>query len=765
MDEYSCLQKMDAEPTSLSKEAQWRKKPAEELSIFKKDIEKFKDSGFYIAREMTRKCIVKREWAHHNQLVNRVWLLFYKLGYCELGADFDFNTSSKKADDKSFFYHIDVIAKDDETVVVSKCVSSDILSRASLTKEIDDFTCSKNQISKAINEHYANQGNKLKIIWIIITQNIIWTSLDKQYAAKNRIQVVTEKELRYYLQVAEHLKSAARYQVLAEFLKDQKIPALENVKVPAIRGKLGGHSYYSFVSTPQQLLKISFVNHRSLNDPEGAPSYQRLINKTRLGQISKFIKNGGYFPTNILINFTRKCRFERISHDENADITFGNLYLPSQYRSAWIIDGQHRLYGYAPLDEDHLKQNVMVVAFEELDKTEEANLFVTINHEQKSVSKTLLDELEGELRWGSDKPNERIGAIGSRLIKLLNEDLGEPLYRKVTQQGIPPADETCLTIPELKNGLKKSGLIGTIGCNKEYLRGPLSGENDSETLQRAREAINSYLDFVKSSNPILWDMGRKGIICTNISIQGYLMLFGALLTFKQLEAETDMQKQNPLDIVLGILDYLSPIRKWLSSATVETMVDEFKVQFGSGGPKEYYFRLCQIINSEYPEFQPDGYAKWLNERSVERIEKADRQIKELHIAVQKTIFDQLKKIHGDDYWRHGVQDKTIMSKAYAKSLEEDEEHLPLENYLEFIEYKKIVERKDNWPIFKSVFDIPEPNEKGKAKNLKWMERINELRRIQAHPTENRSYKMEDYEYLDYVFQEFINRIHANSSES
>ena len=39
----------------------------------------------------------------------------------------------------------------------------------------------------------------------------------------------------------------------------------------------------------------------------------------------------------------------------------------------------------------------MVVAFERLDKPEEANLFVTINHEQKSVPKTLLDDLEGEL--------------------------------------------------------------------------------------------------------------------------------------------------------------------------------------------------------------------------------------------------------------------------------------------------------------------------------------------------------------------------------
>ena len=55
----------------------------------------------------------------------------------------------------------------------------------------------------------------------------------------------------------------------------------------------------------------------------------------------------------------------------------------------------------------------MVIAFEKLQTEEEANLFVTINHEQKSVPRSLLDDLEGDLKWGSSKPAERIGAIGT----------------------------------------------------------------------------------------------------------------------------------------------------------------------------------------------------------------------------------------------------------------------------------------------------------------------------------------------------------------
>ena len=72
--------------------------------------------------------------------------------------------------------------------------------------------------------------------------------------------------------------------------------------------------------------------------------------------------------------------------------------------------------------------------------------------------------------------------------------------------------------------------------------------------------------------------------------------------------------------------------------------------------------------------------------------------------------------------------------------------------------KKIVENKQNWPLFKAVFNIPEPGEKGIAKNLKWMDRINELRRIPAHPAKERHYKLEDFQYLDFVFDEFARRL-------
>jgi len=755
------LGEVSCEEGKKKREAVLRRKSFEELSVEQSELERYLNQGWEEEKKLKRKVKIKKAWSHDQKLENKVWLLFYLLGYDEISRGRDFKVLIERKGADSYHKQIDVLAKDDETVIVAECKSSRKPSRRSLQKDIEEFSNLKGPISKAIKNSYAS-GFKPKIIWLLITNNIILSAPDRARLDGARINLITEKELRYYLQIADHLRGAARFQFLAEYLKNQKIPEMEGVKVPCVKGKLGGKTFYSFVSTPRQMLKIAFVNHRSLNDPSGAPSYQRLVSRTRLRQISNFIHQGGFFPTNILVNFTNRVVFERKAKNDGANVVFGDLILPCKYRSAWVIDGQHRLYGYAPLSSKYLDQNIMVVAFEGLKKEEEANMFVTINHEQKSVPKNLLDDLEGELKWGSDKPLERIGAISARLIGLLNEDLGEPFYGRVTRQGIPPTDKTCLTVPALKDGLRKSGLVGeAIMKRKEYKPGPLSDSNDNSTLDRARNVLNNFFQILVSSNEKEWEKGRGGYLCTNVSLQAYLMLLSSLISYMESNKGFDARNLEATNLISEIEEYLDPLLKVLSSSSAMEMENRFKVQFGSGGPKEYYFRLCQIIKEQYSDFSPEGMDEWLDEQSDERISDADSKLKELNINVQKVIFTIFKKKYGEAYWNKGVIDKKIKARAYEKSLDDEDDALPLENYLDFIEYKKIVEHKMNWELFKPIFDIPEPGEKGYTKNVRWMERVNELRRIPAHATEKRQYKSNDFDYIDFIYEEFTKRMNES----
>lgn len=746
----------------LKSEAATRRKPFEEQNVEHALVDTRIAEGWTVARQSKRKTALRRPWPHDQQLENKVWTLFYLLGYPVVSNGRNFKVTIKRNGADPIKKQIDVLAKDDETVVVAECKSSEKISRRSLQKDIEEFASLRGPIANAIRKQFGPEF-KPKIIWLFVTNNIVWSQPDRERASGSNIQIITQRELRYYLQIADHLRGAARFQFLAEFLQDQEIPELANKKVPAVQGKLQGKKFYSFVSTPRQMLKLAFVNHRSLNDPDGAPSYQRLVSRTRLRQIKRFIQDGGFFPTNILVNLSSKARFEQVAKDEETGVSFGHLYLPAKYRSAWIIDGQHRLYGYAPLSDEYLDQNIMVVAFEQLAKEEEANLFVTINHEQKSVPKTLLDDLEGELKWGSVVPSERIGAISARLIGLLNEDIGEPLYSRVTRQGIAATEHTCLTVPAIKAALRRSGLVGQTVLKKgEYAPGPLSGRTDTETLDRARSVINEYFEIIRSANPSLWDSGRGGYLCTNVGIDAYLNLLAALTQYMESNKGMAARELDPMELIAEIEEYLDPVVVWLQAATRTQMETEFKVVLGGGGPKEYFFRLVKIVNERFSDFAPEGLSDWEAENSEEMVKRADLKLKELNIWVQKTIFDVFKRVYGqtgDQYWERGVTNKKTKESAYSKSLDDDfDKRLPLENYLDFIQYKEIVESKANWPLFKPVFDIPEPGEKGHAKNLKWMTRINELRRIPAHATEQRNYRAADFDYIEFVHDEFQRRL-------
>ncbi len=746
------------EPSQLAREAVKRRNPQDFKSVFEAEVSDAQIEGWEIDRSLATKIKMRRPKSVGERLENRFWMLLFKLGYPEMNQGRSFKILIERKGAQALTKQIDVFAKDSETVVVAECKANEKVAKRGLQKDVEEFANLKGPVAQAIERHYGREF-KPKIIWMFVTENVIWSKQDKERAAGANIRVIIERELRYYAQIAEHLGSAARYQFLAEFLKDQEIPELKGKTVPAIRGKLGGRKFYSFITRPRDLLKISFVNHRSLNDPEGAPAYQRVVSKSRLRDIGKFIKGGGFFPTNLLVNFTRSVRFDQSSRDETTDISFGTLYLPDKYRSAWIVDGQHRLYGFSKIDDQFLDENVIVVAFEKMAKNEEAQLFVTINHEQRSVPKHLLEDLEGELKWGSKVPSERIGAIASRLINLMNSDVGYPFYGRIPQQGIPSTSKICLTIPALKDALRRSGLLGRVVMDQtHYELGPMCGKTDAETLERSRCALTPYFEHIRDANLAQWESGRAGVLCTNVAVQAYVHFLASLIKYWEANTASDAKQIEPEELIAEIEEYLQPVLDFLSKKSGEELKVAFDVPFGSGGPPEYYFRLCNIVKGQFADFKPEGMEDWIASRSEENVEAADRQVKEICSATQHHLFEVLKHLFGDDYWQRGVTDKKMKTEAYGKYLDEEDRGLPLETYLDFISLKKIIENKQNWACLKNVFNIPEPGEKGLAKNLKWMDRLNEFRRISDHLTRDRGYKVEDFDYIDYIHRSLMENI-------
>lgn len=763
MDEIALLHPLVTTPSSRSTERKKRRDQFVRQTVSHADADDLVAQGWQLDKKLSLRTRVRREKSLDEDLENRMWVLLADFGFPELNQGRQFKIKFRRNKKVEGQKQIDVFAKDEETVIVAECKSSSEIRKKSLQKDIEEFANLKGKISDSIKQHYGGDFRP-KIIWAMVTDKIIWSKEDKQRALGENISIITERELRYFVELAKHLGPAGRYQFLAHFLENQKVPGLEDRRVPALRGKLGANTFYAFVTTPERLLKIAFVNHRTLNDPQGMPTYQRLITKGRIKQIHNFLNDGGFFPTNIIVNFTAKPKFEIKLKEAEADIHYGTLYLPEKYKSALVIDGQHRLYGYSRLPELQKKQNIIVLAFQQMPKEEEANLFVTINHEQKTVPRTLLDDLQGELKWGSDDPRERIVAMCSRLVNTLNAEQGGPFHQRVVQTGLRGTRETCLTLPALLDAFKKSELLGRVGKKtKLYEAGPFTGKDDYATLDRARHGFEDIFSILKEANPTIWRAGADGAVWTNTGIAALLMIISeAIRTFEQ-STSLDSKEISSEEIAEQVQDIIAPITERIRTNTPGQISKLFKenVPYGSTGPRELYLKLVAVVREKEKTFGPADFEQWRDEQNVERAKNAADKVQELNSAICNTIFAVFRKEYGDaHYFDKGVTNKEMRTGAYTRMQDDEiEQRGKIEEYLNLIEFKKIVEKSEHWPLFEAIFSIKLDDDKpGQAKYLRWMDKLNDVRKKTAHQTPGRIVTDAEVAFIEWLHQAFLERL-------
>lgn len=754
---------------SIAKAHRTRKSRYNTAKVHVVDVDAQKAKGWEVVKAGKRYCSMRREKPISQYLEDRLWSLCKDMGYPVLNGSL-FTVEFTRTDGSAGKKQIDVLAKDDETVVVIECKTREKRGTKYLQKDLHETALLQKPIANAIRDYFGGSFDP-KILWIYATENIIWSEEDVKRADAARIRLITENELQYFEAYISHVGTAGRYQFLAEFLQGEEIKGLKGVKVPAVRGKLGKDVFYSFTISARHLLKLAFVNHHALNHPEGRPAYQRMIDKRRLNGIGQFIKSGGYFPTNILINLVEHCIFEplpKISDDGNWK--FGHLVLPSKFKSAWIIDGQHRLFGFSNLPEEYLDQPLFVLAFEKIDTAKEADLFITINNKQKSVPKALLVALQADLQMGSDDAEEALSALASFLIRKVAADATSPLFGRFEVPGVPASAAQVLTVPEVQKGLKRSQLIGRV-VRKVRLPGHLSGGTDDKTIDRARRSINGYFRAVEAAAPQRWSAGRSGLILTNPGIRAHLMLFSEVLRYQHGLGKIDPYVATPDELVACATSYCEPLFKWLGAASDEQMSARFARKYGEGGVKEYLFALCDIISVSDPQFGSDEYRAYKERSADERADQAKLDVEDITKLISRVVIESLKKIYGTDelpsgekkYWELGIADSKIKEDAYkAQQQTKAENRAPREAYLHVIDFEKIIKQKGNWEHFKPIFGIPlkGENPKGKEYHLDWLKDFNEIRRVTAHSSIYRHLKDDDFEYIEWLKGELYERCKA-----
>lgn len=725
-----------------------RRQPYLTKRISQAELPAHLEDGWELDREMERGVRVRRIKRLDEQLENQLWVLLYLLGYERLNVGRHFKVTVD-VEGKKVSKQIDVLALDEETAVVAECKSAESMKSKSLQAEISEFDSVKKQIANAIRSN-GGPDYKPKIIWMMVTSRIRWKENDLARAKDRQIHVVREHELRYFMEIAKTLGRAAKYQFHAEFLKGQSIPALTQKFVMASRFKLGGRTAYAFTISAADLLRRGFVNHRDLRDPSGAPTYQRLINPGRLKKIAGFLESGGYFANSILVNFHHDLRFDIGQKDPDSETQYGRLYLPDTYKSCWIIDGQHRLYGAAVVSDASFAPAIPVVAFERLPAEEEANLFATINREQKQVQKKLLDELDGELKWGSDDHREALSAIAVRALDMLRGEVLGPFEDRIALPGMRGRQQP-LTVPQLKPAILQSGLIGRISSRDgRFVAGPLTGSSHEETLSNLTSFMSDFFEGIRQVNPDRW-AGSAVPLCHNVAVAAIIRLAGELVRHLERTERIDVHELPPGELADQAKLLAQPFIAFCQNATDEEFRGRFPITFGTGGPRRYFLQAADLISEHVPSFLVEGLDEFRVNTSKGRTDQGDQAVRWISDTLHSYVVDKLREVYGADFFEKGIKNKDIKIKAYSKRADTDPEgNTPLETYLDIIELKKIAETNENWPHFRDVLNIPIPGQqKGLAKYIKWFDDFNDIRKIYAHPF-NRSYSDSDIALLELV---------------
>ncbi|MBR0725295.1 DGQHR domain-containing protein [Bradyrhizobium manausense] len=200
-----------------------------------------------------------------------------------------------------------------------------------------------------------------------------------------------------------------------------------SVKAPFLKVDQGDTSFYLTKLTAGVLGVITYASIRGQDNEEGA--VQRILNTRRISSIADFANAVGHFPNSIVLNW--------VNTKEKIIAKDGSLEVPIATRSAQLIDGQHRVEGLRAALETNPEirdLEIPVAIYQNLSTAQCANIFLSINTEQKPVPRSLVYDLYGI----ADVELVDAAAVRARDIAIaLNEDEDSPYRNTIKFPGSP----------------------------------------------------------------------------------------------------------------------------------------------------------------------------------------------------------------------------------------------------------------------------------------------------------------------------------------
>jgi DGQHR domain-containing protein len=366
----------------------------------------------------------------HNAFEQRVYSFFEKFG--ELGE------LRGGADHFLFGQQIDAAFDYENYRVLIECKDKD----APVISLLEPI----NKLASVIAE--ARRTDSQKTHFGVIVVNFDWAEIkpeDVQKANSQGLKIWTAERVRFYDKLVDALSPEL---ALLSLFKDEFGVTRDTgqfISVPAIKTTRFGKDLLTFELEASKLMPLAYVFR--LADPH-TEAYQRMIDKDRLMEIAAELSKEKLevnFPNNIIVSFEEGVRWE----PSNGNV--GTLHIPERYGIAWVIDGQHRLFSFCKLENKEIAENfkLIVTAFQNLTKAEQATVFRTVNNKQKKINANLVDFLLSK-EVATDDPR----SIAARVIIRFHE---EKFFDYDVDCGF---NGGLLKLSSLCAGLVRQGLVG-----------------------------------------------------------------------------------------------------------------------------------------------------------------------------------------------------------------------------------------------------------------------------------------------------------------
>ena len=536
-----------------------------------------------------------------------IWCLFKDMGFSELNRRkspdcVEFKIRYGKEDDD--FKQIDVFAKEENEAFIIECKSSETGGALDYHKVLNEYNEKKQGLTKYIRNYYNNTD--IRVHYIIWTLNCPKPGKkERRKGKKVDISILNDDHYSFFLEVIEAMGDSSQF-TLFSIIAQGKEFGNDPIVVEAIRGMTADYAYFMFNMKPIDLLRIAYVHHRN---PIQERAYQRMMQKAKINSINTFLNDStNFFGNNIIINFSEDVEFL----PRKGTLSTGLLEIPNLYASVWIIDGQHRLFGYAK-NTRKMEDYIPVLAFKDLSENKQGELFVTINKNQKAVDANLLWDIYGEMYKDAPENKDKYHrCLISNVVKDMNK---KKSWEKVDFYGrikIPSHQVNRDDLPHLTMTTICSALLKTKLLHHQdgILR---RGDELKEIVKFAETRIRWFFEAIMESSydnvKRDWEQKDEGFIFSNNGIVVIIYVLNHILRDYKTDISLSRDKFKERS-----QQYLDPLLQKFNNMT-DYEIEEWKVECSSEGVrKTKMYELLMVIEKSVPGFAREEIKKWQDKK-------------------------------------------------------------------------------------------------------------------------------------------------------